>query len=101
MHRIAAEIAEEIGMLLQNLNFAARASEQEARHHSGRPPTGHNEIKSGHQPAARQSSPIFAVTRSNRSSDISKPAAIPNRDDAMAATVKRRILFWKRNDLAS
>jgi hypothetical protein len=33
---IAAEIAQEVGMLLQHLNLQAGACQQEAQHHAGR-----------------------------------------------------------------
>jgi len=48
MDRVAAEIAEEIRVLLQNLHLAARASEQQPGHHPGWAATGHNEIELSH-----------------------------------------------------
>ena len=36
MNRVAAEIAEEIGVFFQHQNVNARASEQKPKHHSGR-----------------------------------------------------------------
>jgi hypothetical protein len=41
MNRIASKIAKEIGVFFQNENFDAGASEQKAKHHSGRAAADH------------------------------------------------------------
>jgi hypothetical protein len=40
MDRVAAEVAEEVGVLLQHHDIDAGASEQKPEHHPGRPAAG-------------------------------------------------------------
>ena len=40
MDRVAAEVAQEVGVLLQHDDVDAGAREQEAEHHAGRPAAG-------------------------------------------------------------
>jgi hypothetical protein len=47
--RVAAEIAEEVGVLLQHCH-ATRAGKQEAGHDAGRPTADNDKIEFGHAP---------------------------------------------------
>jgi hypothetical protein len=47
VYRIAAEIAEEVGMLLEHEDVATGASEQKSRHHSGWTTTDYDQILYG------------------------------------------------------
>ena len=44
VNRVAAEIAEEVGVLLQHHYIASRARKEEAGHHSRRTATGNHKI---------------------------------------------------------
>ena len=45
MNRVAAEIAEEVGMLFEHCDAAAGAREQQARHHPRRPAADDDQVE--------------------------------------------------------
>ncbi len=55
MHRVAAEITEEVGMLFKNDDLAPGTSEQEASHHSGWSAASDNQVDLSHAQTALRS----------------------------------------------